>query len=135
MRSVREILDLLRSKGFRAGVPSSEADILRLEKTFDLTWPQDYREYLRAAGGGPSTSPETITGLWPVASIAEFNRSFGIPWNFPGLVGIGNDGFLVYAFDFRSSPPVIASLGLSSSIWEDVVTDADSFSEWLERRL
>ena len=129
MRSVREILDLLRAKGWREGAPSSEADILRLEKTFDLTWPEDYREYLRSAGGGAETSPETITGL------AELNRSFGIPWNFPGLVGIGNDGFLVYAFDFRSSPPVIASLGLSSSIWEDVVTDADSFSEWLERRL
>ena len=135
MRSVREILDLLRVKGLRAGGPSTEAEIQRLEKTFDLTWPEDYREYLRLAGGGPATSPETITGLWPVASIAEFNRSFRIPWNFPGLVGIGNDGFLVYAFDFRSSPPVIASLGLSSSIWEDVVTDADSFSEWLERRL
>jgi hypothetical protein len=135
MRTVREILDLLRAKGLRAGGPSSEADILRLEKTFDLTWPEDYREYLRAAGGGPASAPEAITGLWPLASIAVFNRSYRIPWNFPGLVGIGNDGFLVYAFDFRSSPPVIASLGLTSSIWEDVVTDADTFSEWLERRL
>jgi hypothetical protein len=50
-------------------------------------------------------------------------------------VGIGNDGFLVYAFDFRSNPPVVVSLGMSSSLWEDVVTDADTFSEWLERRL
>ncbi len=53
----------------------------------------------------------------------------------PGLFGIGNDGFLVYAFDFRGAGPVVASLGLSSSLWDDVVTDADTFSEWLERRL
>ena len=48
---------------------------------------------------------------------------------------LGNDGFLVYALDYRESPPVISSLGLSSSVWEDVVVEADTFTEWLERRL
>lgn len=130
---MREILDLLRSRGWRPGSGSSEEEVLRVEREFDLSWPEDYREYLRMAGGG--SSAEAFTGLWPLASLPLFNRTYRIPWNFPGLVGIGNDGFLVYAFDFRSSPPVIASLGLSSSLWDDVVTDADSFAEWLERRL
>lgn len=132
---MRELLDRLRAKGGLPGAPASEADVLRVEKEFDLSWPEDYREFLRSAGGGPSTSPVSITGLWPLASIPIFNRTYRIPWNFPGLVGIGNDGFLVYAYDFREPMPVIASLGLSSSLWEDVVTDADTFTEWLERRL
>lgn len=135
MRSVREVLDRLRARGWSPASQGSEEEIRRLEREFDLTWPEDYREYLRAAGGGASTSIEAVTGLWPLPLISAFNRTYRIPWTFPGLIGIGNDGFLVYAFDFRESPPVIASLGLSSSLWEDVVIDADTFIEWLERRV
>lgn len=135
MSRVRDLLARLGAVGFRSGGPARPEEVARLEREFDLSLPPDYREYLLEAGGGPTTAPEAVTGLWPVASIALFNRRYRIPWNFPGLVGIGNDGFLVYAFDFRSSPPVIASLGLSSSLWDDVVTDADSFAEWLERRI
>ena len=135
MAGIREILDRLRASGFRSGGPATLEDVARFEAEFDLSLPADYREYLLAAGGGPFTAPEAVTGLWPLASLAVWNRHYRIPWNFPGLVGIGNDGFLVYAYDFRPTPPVIASLGLSSSIWDDVVTDADTFTEWLERRV
>ena len=135
MAGIRELLDQMRPKGWRPGGPAPEADVARHEREFDLGFPPDYREYLLDAGGGPSTAPEAYTGLWPVASLPVFNRHYRIPWNFPGLFGIGNDGFLVYAFDFRGADPVIASLGLSSSIWDDVVTDADTFAEWLERRM
>jgi hypothetical protein len=37
--------------------------------------------------------------------------------------------------DYRTAPPVVASIGLSSSVWEDVVTETDTFTEWLERRI
>ena len=67
--------------------------------------------------------------------LALFNRSYRIPWNFPGLFAIGNDGFLVYVLDYRTAPPVVASIGLSSSVWDDVVTETDTFTEWLERRI
>lgn len=132
---MHELMERMRRKGWRPGGPAPDAAVARLEKEFDLSLPPDYREYLLAAGGGPSTAPEAYTGLWPLASLGVWNRHYRIPWNFPGLLGIGNDGFLVYAFDFRGPAPVVASLGLSSSIWDDVVTDADTFSEWLERRL
>jgi hypothetical protein len=132
---IRELLGRLRAAGFRSGGSAPPEDVVRFESEFDVSLPPDYREYLLVAGGGPSLAPESVTGLWPLASLPVFNRRYRIPWNFPGLLGIGNDGFLVYAYDFRVSPPVIASLGLSSSIWDDVVTDADTFAEWLERRV
>ncbi len=131
---IRDVLRRLGARGWKPGGPAAEVDILRLEKEFDLAWPADYRAYLLEAGGGPATSPESITGLWPLSLISPFNRTYRSPWNFPGLVGIGNDGFLVYAYDFRGPSPVIASLGMSSSLWDDVVTDADTFTEWLDRR-
>lgn len=135
MTTVDEVLKRMIARGWKPGGPAAEEAIVRLEAEFDVTLPADYRAYLRAAGGGESTAPESYTGLWPLRVIAVFNRHYRIPWNFPGLLGIGNDGFLVYAIDFRDGPPVITSLGLSSSIWDDVVTDADTFTEWLERRL
>jgi hypothetical protein len=132
--SVAAVMKRLLARGWKPGGPAREEDIRRLEMEFDLTWPADFRDYLLAAGGGPATSTEPLTGLWPAVAIGPFNRTYRIPWTFPGLVAIGNDGFLVYAFDFRPPVPVIVSLGLSSSIWDDVVVDADTFTEWLERR-
>ena len=125
----------MSARGWKHGGPAAEETVARVEAEFDVTLPDDYRVYLRAAGGGESTAPESYTGLWPIKALSIFNRRYRIPWNFPGLFGIGNDGFIVYVIDFRRKSPVIASLGLSSSIWDDVETDADSFVEWLERRL
>ena len=107
----------------------------RHEQPLDITLPEDYRAYLLAAGGGDTRAPEAYTGLLPVKILSLFNRSYRIPWNFPGLFAIGNDGFLVYVFDFRSHAPVVASIGMSSSVWEDVVTETDTFCDWLERRI
>lgn len=135
MSNVRALMQTMMARGWIPGKPSTEENIARLEREFDVTLPPDYREYLLAVGGGESTAPEAYTGLWPVAAIRIFNRHYRIPWNFPGLIGIGNDGFLVYALDYRPSEPVVCSLGLSSSVWEDVVTETDTFCEWLERRL
>lgn len=135
MTAVRALMDRMVEKGWRHGGASTEAAVVALEREFDLTLPADYREFLVAAGGGEAQSPEAYTGLWPVSIIAPFNRRYRIPWNFPGLFGIGNDGFLVYVLDYREGGPVIASLGLSSSVWEDVVVETDTFTQWLERRL
>lgn len=124
------------AKGWRPGGPANPETVAQIETWFDVTFPPDYREFLLAVGGGEAAAPEAYTGLWPVKIIPVFNRRYMIPWNFPGLFGIGNDGFLVYALDYRPvGDPVVSSLGLSSSVWEDVVVEADTFSEWLERRL
>ena len=130
-----ELMKRMLGKGWKPGGAASEQSVARIEKEFDVTFPVDYREYLLAAGGGETTAPEAYTGLLPVKILALFNRSYRIPWNVPGLFAIGNDGFLVYVLDYRADPPVVASIGLSSSVWEDVVTETDTFAEWLERRI
>src|SRR5689334_22319342 len=133
MSRVDDLMKRMRAKGWKPGGPAAEADIAAVEKEFDVTFPEDYRGYLLAAGGGDTRAPEAYTGLLPVKILSLFNRSYSIPWNFPGLFAIGNDGFLVYVLDFRGPAPVVASLGMSSSVWEDVVTETDTFGEWLER--
>jgi hypothetical protein len=135
MAVVEDILQRMIARGWKPGRPANEEEIVQVETEFDVSLPGDYRVYLKTAGGGESTAPESYTGLWSLRALPLFNRRYRIPWNFPGLLGIGNDGFLVYVIDFRGETSVIASLGLSSSIWDDVVTETDTFAEWLERRL
>lgn len=135
MARVDDLMKQMRERGWRPGGPAGDEAVARVEKEFDITFPSDYRAYLVAAGGGDTTAPEAYTGLLPVKILSLFNRSYRIPWNFPGLFAIGNDGFLVYVIDYRASSPVIASIGMSSSVWEDVVTETDTFAEWLERRI
>jgi hypothetical protein len=125
----------MRERGWKPGGPAGDEAVARIEKEFDVTFPPDYRAFLVAAGGGETMAPESITGLLPVKILSLFNRSYRIPWNFPGLFAIGNDGFLVYVLDYRGGEPVVASIGMSSSVWEDVVTETDTFAEWLERRI
>jgi hypothetical protein len=135
MALVDDLMKRMRDKGWKPGGPASEEEIARVEKEFDISFPADYRGYLKAAGGGDTRAPESFTGLLPVKILSLFNRSYRIPWNFPGLFAIANDGFLVYVLDYRTPNPVVASIGMSSSIWEDVVTETDTFAEWLEHRI
>lgn len=135
MARVDELMKRMLARGWKPGGPAPEEAVKGIEKEFDITLPPDYRAYLIAAGGGDTQAPEAYTGLLPVKILSLFNRSYRIPWNFPGLFAIGNDGFLVYVLDYRTEPPVVASIGMSSSIWEDVVTETDTFAEWLERRI
>ena len=135
MATVDALMKLMRERGWKPGGPASEAEVAQVEKEYDITFPADYRSYLLAAGGGDTRAPESFTGLLPVKILSLFNRSYRIPWNFPGLFAIGNDGFLVYVLDYRGPSPVVASIGMSSSVWEDVVTETDTFAEWLERRI
>ena len=135
MTRVDELMKRMRDRGWKPGGPAAEDAVARVEREFDVTFPPDYRAYLIAAGGGDTTAPEAYTGLLPVKILSLFNRSYRIPWNFPGLFAIGNDGFLVYVLDYRAGTPVVASIGMSSSIWEDVVTETDTFTEWLELRI
>jgi hypothetical protein len=135
MARVDDLMKKMREKGWRPGPPATEEAVARVEKEFDVTFPADYRAFLIAAGGGETMAPEAYMGLLPVKILSPFNRSYRIPWNFPGLFAIGNDGFLVYVFDYRGGAPVVASIGLSSSVWDDVVTETDTFAEWLEHRI
>ena len=129
------LLQRMREHGWKPGGPADPVAIAGVEREFDVTFPPDYRQYLIQAGGAETLAPEAFTGLLPVKILSVFNRRYGYPWNFPGLFAIGNDGFLVYVLDYRNGGPVIASLGMSSSVWDDVVTETDTFAEWLERRI
>jgi hypothetical protein len=122
----------------RAGAPrpvaSTERELAEAEAALGVPLPPDLRLYLLATGG--ASVGATWRGLWRVPEVVSLNRSLPVFRWFPGIVGIGNEGFLARALDYRrgAAPPVV-TLGLSSSDDADVAPEAESFADWLAASL
>ena len=130
--SIDDVMRRMLRKGFRAGSPATEVHVRALERhTGPL--PADYRAFLLSFGGGEPGAPEAWRGLWRLDDLWTLNRRYRLPENFPGLLAIGNQAFMLYALDLNDPDATpLVSLGLSSSVWEDVLKEADSFTEWLD---
>ncbi|MEK7716641.1 MAG: SMI1/KNR4 family protein [Pseudomonadota bacterium] len=131
---MRILVAEMRRKGASLGVTCEEIAVVALEKNLRVPLPHDYRAFLREAGG---VTPRGIwRGLWKIDEIASLNRVLPVFQWFGGLIGFGNEGFTVYAFDYRRGPlPSVVMLGLSSSDWDDVTQEAASFEEWVRGSL
>lgn len=134
-KSIDEVVRALMSKGWRPNPPASSIQIINLERHFGVLFPHDFREFFGISNGGGPRAAISYRGLMNLAELPLFNQQYRVPQNFPGLVAFANEGFLVYAFDFRGESAVVSSLGLSSSLWDDVVQESASFAEWLEEGL
>lgn len=119
-------------QGFRPGSSATEIQVRALERhTGPL--PADYRAFLLTFGGGERGAFEAWRGLWRMEDLWTLNERYRLPANFPGLLAIGNQAFMLYALDLNDPDRTpLVSLGLSSSLWEDVLIEADSFVEWLD---
>ncbi len=124
--SLDQIVQALMGRGWKPNIPASTIQLLNVEGRYDVRLPHDYREFFGISNGS------SYRGLMALDEVQLFNERYKVVTNFPGLLAIANEGFLVYAFDFRGAEPVIVSIGLSSSLWDDVYVEAKSFSEWLE---
>lgn len=131
-RIFRQMLDA----GWRPAGSVTEARIAGAESELGVLFPGDYRAFLERAGSTPESEAARWYGLWGIEEVVSLNRTMPVFRWFPGIVGIGNRGFIVYALDYRAGiPPSVVSLGLSSSDPEDIRHEGDSFSEWLVETL
>lgn len=128
------LLQRMRAAGWGPGAGAPETEVLAAEAGLGLAFPPDYRRFLREAGGLPP--PRPWRGLFSLPELLSLNRALPVFRWYPGLLGIGNEGFLVLALDYRGGePPSVATVGLSSSDPSDVIREAATFSEWLEGTL
>ncbi len=132
---IERALARLEAARWRPEGPSTPASVAAAEEALGVIFPADYRTFLLATGR-PSQGPPWF-GLWRVDELVNLNRHLPVFRWYPGLVGIANcGGFLVFALDYRErSVPHVVSVGLSSSEQADVVSEGDTFVEWLERTL
>ena len=132
MARIDDVMRRMISKGFRAGAPATEVHLRALEKRTGPL-PADYRTFLLTFGGGEPNAPDAWRGLWRIEDLWDLNVRYKLSVNFPGLLAIGNQAFMLYALDLSNpdETPVV-SLGFSSSLWDDVLREADSFAEWMD---
>ncbi len=125
---------LLRAAGAGA-LGANEEEVAAAEAELGVPFPAAYRRFLLLAGGA-SRAP-AWRGLWRVDELVSLNRSLPVFRWFGGLLGIGNEGFLVYALDYRAGAeePPLVSVGLSSSDPSDVAPVAERFADWLGETL
>ena len=132
MNRIETVMNRMISQGFRAGTPASELQVRSLERQSGPL-PDDYRSFLLTFGGGEPESPQAWRGLWRIENVWSLNASYKLPRTFPGLLAIGNQAFMMYALDLNDPARApLVSLGLSSSLWEDVIKEAESFAEWMD---
>ncbi|MBI2192499.1 MAG: SMI1/KNR4 family protein [Planctomycetes bacterium] len=131
---IHELVERLTRTGWKAGPAASVEEVDWAELELGVSFPSDYREFLLAVGGRSSLEP--WRGLFRIDELVSLNQSMPVFQSFQGMIGVGNEGFVVYALDYsRRVPPLLVSFGLSSSDWSDVQVEADHFAEWLERTL
>lgn len=134
-RPITELIKAMMKRGWKPGPILRPGQFHTVETELSVHFPDDYKVFHELTGGAGRDSRNAWRGLWPIEHLVDLNRRYPVFKWFPGLVGFANEGFILYAFDFRQRPPTIVSLGLSSSDWGDVDTDSLTFSDWLETSL
>jgi len=129
------LLEALGRAAGEAARGSSEEEVAAAEADLGVPFPAGYRRFLLHAGGA-SRAP-AWRGLWRIDEVVSLNRSLPVFRWFGGLLGVGNEGFLVYALDYRAAAeePPLVSVGLSSSDPSDVEPLAGRFEDWLAETL
>lgn len=135
MNGIDDVMRRMVARGFRAGIPATEMQVRSLERRTGPL-PPDYRDFLLTFGGGEAGAFEAWRGLWRIEDLWTLNERYHLPDNFPGLLAIGNQAFMMYALNLHDPDRApLVSLGFSSSLWDDVLEEADSFAEWMDNHV
>ena len=132
---IEALLEALRRAAGEGARGSSQEEVAAAEAELGVPFPAAYRRFLLLAGGASRTP--AWRGLWRIDDLVSLNRSLPFFRWFGGLLGVGNEGFLVYALDYRAGgeEPPLVSVGLSSSDPSDVTRLAERFADWLGETL
>jgi cell wall assembly regulator SMI1 len=128
---VSEDFDSLLTE-FVSNDPSSEEDIVSLEKAIGVKLPEDYRSFLLNRGGGEGFIGEQYLILWSADQIISYNGDYETETYAPGLLLIGSSGGGEgFAFDLRKQCNDIVAVPFVGMSLNDANSIAQSFTEFL----
>jgi hypothetical protein len=134
---VKDLIKRLR-RNWEKRRGASETALVRTEKLLGVSFPEDYKEFLRWSNGGEGSFGDYALFLWSTDDLICDNDDYEIPQWLPGVIGIGSDGGgNAYILDFRKSPefPRLAVVPMGALSDECVEPLGDSFREGLLRML
>jgi hypothetical protein len=113
----------------------SNEQLRNAEAELGVTFPADYREFIAESGRVERDFGGSWLVLYDADEIVPLNRGYELSETCPGLVLIGSDGGgEAVGFDFRDSPPHVVLVNFVSAGWQEAITQADSFTEFMAQR-
>jgi len=114
---------------------ATESTIEAAENRLSQRFPDDYRTFLKSKNGLEKWYGDVYLSLYTIDQVVELNEIHGHLAHQPELIHIGSDGGgEAIAFDFRLDPPTVILVNLVSTDWSEAILQAESFTEFMNRR-
>jgi SMI1 / KNR4 family (SUKH-1) len=117
---------------FKANPPASCDSVTQCQSHLSFRLPADYVQFLKRMNGGEGFVGKNYLMAWPVEDLVQFNKELFVDVAAPDLFLFGSSGGgEEFAFDARSSPPLIVAVPSIVSL-EDAITIAQDFNSFLQ---
>jgi hypothetical protein len=117
---------------FKPNPPASSDSVAQCQSRLSFRLPADYVQFLKRMNGGEGFVGRNYLMAWPVEGLIQFNKELFVHVAAPVLFLFGSSGGgEEFAFDTRSSPPLIVAVP-SIVYFEDAITIAQDFNSFLQ---
>ena len=118
---------------FRGNPPASHAVITRYQADLRFRLPSDYVKFLQRMNGGQGFVGQNYLMAWRIDELVRTNRNYLVEEAAPELFLFGSDGGgEAFAFDTRSTPPVVVMVPFIGMELSTAIPIGRSFDEFLQ---
>jgi len=118
---------------FKANPPASPDAVSQCQSNLKFLLPADYVQFLERTNGGEGFVGENYLMACPVEDLIQCNKDYHVEQRTPGLLLFGsNGGGEAFAFDTRSTPPVIVTVPFIVLNLVDAIVVAPNFTAFLQ---
>lgn len=118
---------------FKANPPASPEAVSQCQSNLKFLLPVDYVQFLGRTNGGEGFVGKNYLRAWPVEDLIQNNNEYHVEECAPGLFLFGSSGGgEAFAFDARSTPPVIVAVPFIVMNLEDAIVIAPNFNAFLQ---
>jgi len=132
-------LDSLVHRGFSVYAPATPAEIAEAEKSFNFSFPADYKEFVSLTNGLEGQTDQAYLVLWSVKELAELNSAYQVREFVRNIILFGSDGAEeAFGFDTSGMPTSPASIVKLPFVGMGYITQerlAGSFEEFLSIKM
>ncbi len=103
--------------------------VKKVEAELDVTFPNDYIEFISYSNGAEGSIGENYLILWSIEDIVELNEDYGVNEFAKGLVLFGSDGGdTAFAFDKRTNETQIVTVPFIGMDLNEITTCSNTFN-------
>ena len=123
-----------RFEGFEGNEGAPPEAVAKVEKSFGLKLPDEFREILLEADGLGGVMGDHELQIWSSDQIVAFNRANEVQKYFPAFLMFGSDGGgETYTLDYRTNPPSVVLVAAIGFDYKSAIPIGRDFISFLDR--